>query len=129
MYILCHLQASGFWSPAVKGSSFPHVPCDSLCNEAKLSMLFASLNHSSISDPTEPDVIFGQVSRFKGSEGRIVCSPEVANFYTAAGMLNGMQYVAALGVGLYFLHMLVYTYAEIVSPSTLLRKQDTLFYY
>ena len=96
--ILCPLQASGFWSPAEEGSSFPHVPCDSLYNEAKLSMLFASHNHSPVSDPTEPDVVFGRAGRFKGSEGRIVCSPQVVNFYTAAGMLKGLHYIAALGV-------------------------------
>ena len=75
-----------------------------------MTIQFASHNHALISDPTEPKVVFGRASTFKGSEGRIVCSPEVVNFYRAAFMLKGMQYVAALGVGMYTVNFVYYNY-------------------
>ena len=102
------LQASGFWGRA-EGSAFPRVLHDSLFNKARMTIQFASHNHALISDPTEPKVVFGRASTFKGSEGRIVCSPEVVNFYRAAFMLKGMQYVAALGVGMYTVNFVYHT--------------------
>ena len=46
-------------------------------------------------------MVFGRAGTFKGSEGRIVCSPQAVNFNRAAGILNekrGMKFIAALGV-------------------------------
>lgn len=93
-------QASGFWRRA-EGNQFPYIPSDTLCNEAKVCMQFSSDYHSHMSDPVEPKVVFGRAGTFKGSEGRIVCSPQAVNFNRAAGILNGkrgMKFIAALGV-------------------------------
>ena len=74
-------------------------------------MLFASQSHSFMSDPTEPQVLFGRASRFQQSQGTLVCSPPVADLYKAALMVSSkldrenssknhrMLYIAALGVG------------------------------
>ena len=99
LYVLS-AQASGFWRRA-EGSQFPYIPNDALCNEAKVCIKFSSDYHSHMSDPVEPKVVFGRAGTFKGSEGRIVCSPQAVNFNRAAGILNGkrgMKFIAALGV-------------------------------
>lgn len=100
LYCMCISQASHFWSHD-KTSPLLYFPCDQLCNEAKSSMQFSSENHSFVSDPKEPEVLFGRASRYKQSQGRMVCCPRVADFYKATLMVNkktGMQYIAALGV-------------------------------
>ena len=96
------MQASDFWSYS-EGSPFHYIPCERLLNEATASMLFASNNQSPLTDPTQPNVVFGRAGQFKGSEGRCVCSPEAVNFYRAALMLHKKKcllYLAALGVGI-----------------------------
>ena len=94
-------KAKNFWS-RVEGDVLPYAPCEMLLKEARASILFASDQFSSISETLQPDellqVHFGRVDRFKGSEDRIICNPEVVNFYTAASMSEGLLYIAALGV-------------------------------
>ena len=101
MFVFSLLKASHLWSPEESGTLL-RVPHDErLCSEAKASILYATQSHSSVSDSTEPRVIFGRASRFKQSKGTIVCSPRVADFYKGALMVNnrcGMPYIAALGV-------------------------------
>ena len=73
-------------------------------------MIYSAENHSFVSDPAPPQVLFCRTSRFKRSEGTAVCSPRAADLYKAARMVNmklekrgkndrPMPYIAALGVG------------------------------
>lgn len=98
-YVRCFVQATSFWSPS-QDDLLPYVPCERLLNEAKASMLFASDRLTPFSE-SKPEIIFGRADRFKGSEGRAICNPQVVNFYTAASMLKGLRYLAVLGVSNY----------------------------
>ena len=97
------MQATGFWSPS-QDNLLPYVPCERLLNEARASMLFASEQLVPFSESPKPEIIFGRADRFKGSEGRAICNPHAVNFYTAASMLNGLHYLAVLGVSIHMVH-------------------------
>ena len=94
-------KANNFWS-RVEGDILPYAPCEMLLKEARASILFASDQFLPISETLQSDellqVHFGRIDRFKGSEDRTICNPEVVNFYTAASMIEGLLYIAVLGV-------------------------------